>query len=150
MNVEEAVLFLYHLSDDDDTTESDGDNPSEDVVDVDENILLLGPKLLAKPPHIELSNRNSRLEPCLSVSSPISLEPQEELADAASHTRKGKKPPRKRTKHTHEWKKHELEQSSGGRQLSEEDHRPKILHKWADEGLTPIDIFKYMWNEEVM
>lgn len=53
--------------------ESDGDDPSEDIVVVDENIMLLGPKLLDKPPHIELSNRNSRVEPCLSMSVPVGL-----------------------------------------------------------------------------
>ena len=177
MNVEEAIEYLYQLPDDvnstaidialeppDDGAESDRDDPSEDVVDVEENVMLLGPKLLAKPPHIELSNRNSRLEPCLSVSVPIDLQTQEEIADVTIQTRKSRKPPtkqtsqtrktkkspRKRTKHTYDWKKCELEQSSSGRQASEEEHRPKILNKWADEGLTPIDIFKYMWNEEIM
>ncbi|KAK4328232.1 hypothetical protein Pmani_001351 [Petrolisthes manimaculis] len=163
MNVEEAVAFLYSISDDEDATaidialeppddgaESDGDDPSEDIVDVDENIMLLGSKLLDKPPHIELSNRNSRLEPCLSMSSPVGLQPQEELSEATSQTRNSKKPPKKRLKKTHEWKKCVLEQSSNGKQSSVDDHRPFILHKWADEGLTPIDIFKYMWNDEVM
>lgn len=49
MNVEEAVALLYSLSDDEDATtidialeppddgaESDGDDPSEDIVDVEE------------------------------------------------------------------------------------------------------------------
>ncbi|KAK3861563.1 hypothetical protein Pcinc_032475 [Petrolisthes cinctipes] len=101
MNVEEAVAFLYSLSDDEDATaiditleppddgaESDGDVPSEDIVEVDENIMLLEPKLLDKPPHIELSNRNTCVEPCLSMSSPIGLQPQEELAEPTSQTRK--------------------------------------------------------------
>lgn len=36
-------------------------------------MMLLGPKLLDKPPLIELSNRNSRVEPCLSMSVPVGL-----------------------------------------------------------------------------
>ncbi|KAK3887629.1 hypothetical protein Pcinc_008333 [Petrolisthes cinctipes] len=163
MNVEEAVAFLYSISDDEDATaidialeppddgaESDGDDPSEDVVDVDENIMLLGPELLDKLPHIELSYRNSRLEPCLSMSSPVGLQSQEELSEATSQTRNSKKPPKKCLKKTHEWTKCVLEQTSNGKQSSVDDHRTFILHKWADEGLTPIDIFKYMWNDEVM
>ncbi|KAK4288691.1 hypothetical protein Pmani_038291 [Petrolisthes manimaculis] len=161
MNVEEVVAFLYSISDDedataidivleppDDGTKSDGEDPSEDVVvDGDENImLLLGPN----PPHIQLSNRNSRLEPCLSMSSPVGLQPQEELSEATSQSRNSKKTPKKRLKKTHEWKKCVLEQSSNGKQSSVDDHRPFILHKWADEGLTPIDIFQYMWKDEVM
>ncbi|KAK3885602.1 hypothetical protein Pcinc_010194 [Petrolisthes cinctipes] len=127
--MEEAVAFVYSLSDDEDATaidmtleppddgaESDGDVLSEDIVDVDENIMLLGPKLLDKPPHIELSNRNTCLEPCLSMSSPIGLQPQVELAEATSQTRKRMKPPKKRLKKTHEWKKCGLEQSSNEKQ----------------------------------
>ncbi|KAK4318550.1 hypothetical protein Pmani_010461 [Petrolisthes manimaculis] len=102
MNVEEVVAFLYSISDDedataidivleppDDGTKSDGEDPSEDVVvDGDENImLLLGPY----PPHIQLSNRNSRLEPCLSMSSPVGLQPQEELSEATSQSRNKRK-----------------------------------------------------------
>ena len=117
MNVEDAVEYLYSLPDDEDATaidvaleppddgaESDGDDPSEDVVDVDENIMLLGPKLLAKQPHIELSNRNSRLEPCLTKSTPVVVQHQVELGELSSHARKNKKPPRKRAKQ-HECKK---------------------------------------------
>ena len=84
-NVEGAVAYLFTMPDDeqatavdialeppDDGAESDGDDPSEDLVDVGvENISLLGAKLLAKPPHIENTNRNSRAEPCNSWSSPI-------------------------------------------------------------------------------
>ena len=76
-DVEEAINYLYSLADDDDATgidialeppidgaESDADDPSEDLVDIgEENIRLLGSKLLAQPPHIELTNRNSRIEP---------------------------------------------------------------------------------------
>ena len=118
MNVEEAIEYLYQLPDDvnstaidialeppDDGVESDRDDPSEDVVDVEENVMLLGPKLLAKPPHIELSNRNSRLEPCLSVSVPIDLQTQEEIADVTIQTRKSRKPPTKRTSQTRKSKK---------------------------------------------
>ncbi|XP_066969115.1 piggyBac transposable element-derived protein 3-like [Macrobrachium rosenbergii] len=162
MNVEEAAKYLHSLSDDEDATaidialelpddgaESDGDDPSEDIVDVDENIMLLGPKLLAKKPHIELSNRNSRMEPCLGSSKPVVLQHQEELEEITSNARKNKKPPKKRAKQ-HEWKKCGLAQPISRRESSEEDHRPAILHKWADEGFTPIDIFQFMWNDEVM
>ncbi|KAK4293785.1 hypothetical protein Pmani_033552 [Petrolisthes manimaculis] len=107
MNVEEAVTFLHSLSNDEDATtiditleplgdgaESDGDIPSEDNVDVHENIMLLGPKLLDKPPHIELTNRNTCAEPCWSMSSPIGLQSQQELPEPTSHTRKIMKTPK--------------------------------------------------------
>ncbi|KAK4293780.1 hypothetical protein Pmani_033547 [Petrolisthes manimaculis] len=163
MNVEEAVTFLHSLSNDEDATtiditleslgdgaESDGDIPSEDIVDVHENIMLLGPKLLDKPPHIELTNRNTCAEPCWSMSSPIGLQSQQELPEPTSHTRKIMKTPKKHLKKIHEWKKCVLEQSNNENQSLVDDHQPTILYKWADEGLTPIDIFKYMWNDEVM
>lgn len=47
---------------------------SEDIVDVDENIMILWDKYLAKQSHIELSNRNSRLKPCLVWSTPVVLQ----------------------------------------------------------------------------
>lgn len=37
----------------DDGAESDADDPSEDIVDGEENVNLLGARLLAKPPHID-------------------------------------------------------------------------------------------------
>lgn len=78
MNVEEAVEYLWGLSDDKDATaidivlepsddgaESEGAEPGKDIVDLNENIILLGPKLLTLQPHIELPNMNSCLLPCL-------------------------------------------------------------------------------------
>ena len=81
-NVEDAVEFLFTIPDKEQATaidialehrgddaESDGDGPSEDLVDVGvENIRLLGVKLLAKPPNFEYNNRNSRDKPCNSWS----------------------------------------------------------------------------------
>lgn len=32
----------------------------------------------------------------------------------------------------------------------EETHNPSVLNKWADEGLTPADIFKVFWDDEIM
>lgn len=32
----------------------------------------------------------------------------------------------------------------------EETHKPFVFHKWADEGLTPVDIFKVFWNDDIM
>lgn len=40
---------------------------SEDTVDVgEENVTLHGPRLLARTPHIQLTNRNSHAESCSS------------------------------------------------------------------------------------
>lgn len=84
MNVKEALEYLHSLSDDEDAThkdtalddgaESDVDDPGEDVVEVDENENLFGPELVAKPPHIELSNKNSCLESSLSRSTPVKFQ----------------------------------------------------------------------------
>ena len=91
-NVEEALEYLYSLPEEEDATgidisleppddwaKSDGDDPSEDIVEVgEERVNLLGAKLLAKPPHIELTNRNSRPEPSSSWSMPLLVSEDQE------------------------------------------------------------------------
>ena len=73
-NVEEAVEYLFALDDTpadtgidialeppDEGDDTDVDDPSEDIVDIGgENVNLLGPRLLARPAHVELTNRHHR------------------------------------------------------------------------------------------
>ena len=73
-NVEDALEYLFQLPDEPSDTgidiyleppvdedDSDIDDPSEDIVDVGvEDISLLGPRQLARPAHVALSNRHTR------------------------------------------------------------------------------------------
>ncbi|KAK4299709.1 hypothetical protein Pmani_028025 [Petrolisthes manimaculis] len=165
-NVEEAVNYLYSLPEEeevtgidialeppDDGAESDVDDPSEDAVDVGvENVRLLGAKLLAQPPHIQFTNRNTCTEPSSSWSAPI-IDEQEELQTAENviEPTQPKKKKQKRSKPVYEWKRCEFESCDNGESMKlPETHKPSIVNKWADEGLTPADIFKHFWNKEVM
>lgn len=155
--MEEAVNYLYSLPEveeatgiditlepPDDGAESDFDDPSEDVVDVGvENIHLLGAKLLAQPPHIQFTNRNSCNEPSSSWSAPIIDE--EEESQAAENVVEATLPRKKqkRSKLVYEWKRCEFESCDNDDSIPlPETHKPSIVNKWADEGLTPADIFK--------
>ena len=73
--MEEAVSYLFTLSDDEDATgidialeppeegvESDVDDLDNDTVMVDENINLLGYRILSMPAHISLTNRDGSRE----------------------------------------------------------------------------------------
>jgi len=165
MNVEDAVNYLCSTPDYDEATgiditleppddgaESDADDPSEDIVDIEENVKLLGPRLLANAPHIQLTNRNSRVNPCSTRSTTVRLE--EEDVREASPQEKAKPPKKKRKpKPMYEWKKCNLDWNTHveRRKLDHKSqHIPSILNRWADEGLTPYVIFTNMWNEEIM
>ncbi|XP_045134429.1 piggyBac transposable element-derived protein 3-like [Portunus trituberculatus] len=164
MNVEDAVNYLYSIPDYDEATgiditleppddgaQSDADDPSEDIVDVEENVNLLGPRLLANAPHIQLTNRNSRVNPCSTRSTTVDLEDDD--VREASPQEKAKPPKKRKSKPVYEWKQYNLDHNTyvERRKLdNKSQHIPSIVNRWADEGLTPYDIFTNMWNEEIM
>lgn len=165
-NVEEAVEYLYSLPDEENATgidialeppddggESDADDPSEDAVDVgEENVNLLGVKLLAKPPHIELTNRNSRLEPSSSWSMPV-IVPEDSQDTSCTQGDEKVQPPKKKKKNEkprYTWKKCTTEECNDIELSWKNTHHPSVLKKWSDEGMTPVDIFNVFWNDEIM
>ncbi|KAK4314976.1 hypothetical protein Pmani_013759 [Petrolisthes manimaculis] len=165
-NVEDAVQYLFSLPDEEGTTginisleppddgaESDADDPSEDIVDIgEENVNLLGARILAKPPHIELTNRNSCHEPCSSWSLPV-IVPEDQECNTHKETKLQTEPPKKKQKKhkpTYTWEECETEQCDGTAFSGQQVHKPSVLNSWSDEGLTPVDVFKVFWDEEIM
>lgn len=165
MNVEDAIAYLDSLEDEDedatgldilleppdDGAESDADDPNEDVVDVvEENVKLLGARLLAKPAHIQFTNRCSQIEPCSSRTKPINFQ-QDDTENCDENERE--QPPKKKNrpaKPIYHWKKCDFQATCDKEEQALVSHNPSILHEWSNEGVTPGEIFKKLWNEELM
>ena len=48
------------------------------------------------------------------------------------------------------WKKCKTQNSNSNPNLNHKMHNPSILEKWSDENISPIDVFKTMWDEKIM
>ena len=72
---EDATGINIFLEPPDDGAKSGANNPSDDVADVgEENVKLLEARLLAKPAHAELTNGNTRTDPCSSWTIPVDFQ----------------------------------------------------------------------------
>lgn len=133
-----------------DGADSDVDNdPSEDVVeDGEEDVEIPGTKLLAQPPFIELTNRNSHLEPCALWSVPV-FTPRDTQTEAEFHPLLERK--NRLGKSMYVWEKYNIEDSSSVQIDSPpEVHNPSVLDMWSHDGLTPVDVFKVFWDLNLM
>ena len=82
----------------------------------------------------------------------IILDIQENTPQNNDHSIEDNHQPRKRRKilkPTYSWNKCKF-QGNTDAETEPEPHRPFILHQWANEGLAPIDIFRILWNDELM
>lgn len=159
-DVEEAVAFLHSMPDDDDTVgydfaleppdegnESDVDDLNNDTVIVDENLNLLGSRLLAMPAAVTVTRSNGHTDELLSTLQevPISSEPPRKKGKITKSSRPRKIPVHKPT---YSWKKGNF--ASATESEPEVQHMPHILKLWDKENSAPIDVFNYFWNEEII
>ena len=42
------------------------------------------------------------------------------------------------------------EQYDGTAFSGQQADQPSVLNSWSDEGLTPVDVFKVFWDNEIM
>lgn len=166
VNVEDAIAYMNSIPDEEDATgidifleppddgaESDADDPSEDVADVgEENVKLLGAKLLAKPAHVEFTNRNARNDPCLSRTIPVDFQEGKTVGNEEGEQMPPSKKKKKQrpVKPCYTWKKRNFEATPDTDEQVLESHHPSVLHKWSDEGVTPVGIFTELWNDDLM
>lgn len=150
---EDATGIDIFLEPPDDGAESDADDPSEDVADVgEENVKLLGARLLAKPAHVEFTNRNSQIDPCSSRTIPVDFQEGKAVGNDEGELMppSKKKKKQKPVKPCYTWQKCNFEATPDTEEPVLESHKPFILHKWSDEGVTPVGIFKELWNDDLM
>lgn len=101
---------------------------------------------------IELTNRNSRLEPSSLWTLPVII-PEDPQHTTPKQTEGRTQPPKKKQKKnkpTYRWEKYNTKDCNGTVVSVQETHNPSVLNRWSDEGLTPVDIFKVFWDDAMM